>query len=70
MTRRDRLGIPLLDARQLIVDLRDLPLMVMATPADLHNAAAAKEVLSPLHLMHPEIADVWADSAYAGKLVD
>jgi transposase len=44
--------------------------MVMVTPADLHDAAAAKEVLFRLRLMHPEITIVWADSAYAGKLVD
>ena len=46
-----------------------LPLMVMVTPADLHDSAAAKEVLFRLRLMHPEITIVWADSAYAGKLV-
>lgn len=52
------------------MDTRGLPLMVMVTPADLHDAAAAKEVLFRLRLMHPEITIVWADSAYAGKLVD
>ncbi|MEU5241784.1 transposase [Streptomyces lydicus] len=51
-------------------DTRGLPLMVMVTPADLHDAAAAKEVLFRLRLMHPQITIVWADSAYAGKLVD
>ncbi|MFI0811860.1 IS5 family transposase [Streptomyces echinatus] len=56
--------------RHLVVDTRGLPLMVMVTPADLHDAAAAKEVLFRLRLMHPEITTVWADSAYAGKLVD
>lgn len=55
--------------RHLVVDTRGLPLMVMVTPADLHDAAA-KEVLFRLRLMHPEITIVWADSAYAGKLVD
>lgn len=44
--------------------------MVMVTPAGLHDAAAAKEVLFRLRLMHPEITIVWADSASAGKLVD
>ena len=29
--------------------------MVMVTPADLHDAAAAKEVLFRLRLIHPEI---------------
>lgn len=56
--------------RHLVVDTRGLPLLVMVTPADLHDAAAAKEVLFRLRLMHPEITIVWADSAYAGKLVD
>ncbi|MFF3350961.1 IS5 family transposase [Streptomyces sp. NPDC002779] len=55
--------------RHLVVDTRGLPLMVMVTPADLHDSAAAKEVLFRLRLMHPEITIVWADSAYAGKLV-
>jgi transposase len=55
--------------RHLVVDTRGLPLMVMVTPADLHDSVAAKEVLFGLRLMHPEIAIVWADRAYAGKLV-
>ncbi len=41
----------------------------MVTPADLHDSHAAKKVLFRLRLMHPEITIVWADSAYAGKLV-
>lgn len=56
--------------RHLVVDTPGLPLMVIVTPADLHDAAAAKEVLFCLCLMHPEIAIVWADSVYAGELVD
>ncbi|MFI8393152.1 IS5 family transposase, partial [Streptomyces sp. NPDC085540] len=53
--------------RHMVVDTRGLPLLVMVTPADLHDSHAAKEVL--LRLMHPEITIVWTDSAYAGKLV-
>lgn len=53
--------------RHLVVDTRGLPLMVMVTPADLHDSAAAKEVL--FRLMHSEITIVWADRAYAGKLI-
>ncbi|MDH6629852.1 transposase [Streptomyces sp. LBL] len=56
--------------RHLVVDTRGLPLMIMVTPADLHDAAAAKQVLFRLRRMHPEITIVWADSAYAGKFVD
>lgn len=55
--------------RHLVVDTRGLPLFVMVTPADLHDSAAAKEVLFRLRLMHPEITLVRADRAYAGKLV-
>lgn len=55
--------------RHLVVDTRGLPLLVMVTPADLADRDAAKEVLFRLRLMHPEITIVWADSAYAGKLV-
>ncbi|WP_097977623.1 IS5 family transposase [Streptomyces sp. gb14] len=55
--------------RHLVVDTRGLPLFVMVTPADLHDSAAAKEVLFRLRLTHPEITIVWADRAYAGKLV-
>lgn len=44
--------------------------MVMVTPADLHDAAAAKEVLFRFRLMHPAITIVWADSVYVGKLGD
>ncbi len=42
----------------------------MVTPADMTDRDAAKEVLFRLRLMHPEITIVWADSAYAGQLVD
>ncbi|MFF4085244.1 IS5 family transposase [Streptomyces sp. NPDC001777] len=55
--------------RHVVVDTKGLPLMVMVTPADLHDSAAAKEVLFRLRLTHPEITLVWADRAYAGKLV-
>lgn len=55
--------------RHMVVDTKGLPLMVMVTPADLHDSAAAKEVLFRLRLTHPEITLAWADSAYAGKLV-
>lgn len=56
--------------RHLVVDTKGLPLFVMVTPADMTDRDAAKEVLFRLRLMHPEITIVWADSAYAGQLVD
>ncbi|GAA2428110.1 hypothetical protein GCM10010255_83630 [Streptomyces coeruleofuscus] len=36
--------------RHLVVDTRGLPLMVILTPADLYDAAAAREVLFRLRL--------------------
>jgi hypothetical protein len=56
--------------RHLVVDTRGLPFMIMVTPVDLHDAAAAKQVLFRMRRMHPETTIVWAHSAYAGKLVD
>ena len=44
--------------------------MVMVTAADVTDRDAAKELFFRLALTHPEIAIIWADSAYAGKLVD
>ncbi len=56
--------------RHVVVDNNGLPLFVLVTRADLQDRDAAKEVLFRLRLMHPEITIVWADSAYAGQLVD
>lgn len=56
--------------RHLVVDIRGLPLLVMVTPADLTDRDVVKEVLFRLRLMHPQITVVWADSPYAGQLVD
>ncbi|MFD8229943.1 transposase, partial [Streptomyces massasporeus] len=55
--------------RHLVVGARGLPLMVMVTPADLHDLAPAEAVLFRLRPMHPDVTLVWADRAYAGKLV-
>ncbi|MGW2600013.1 IS5 family transposase [Streptomyces klenkii] len=56
--------------RHLVVDTRGLPLLVMVTPANVSDRDAGREVLFRLRLMHPELTVVWADSAYAGGLVD
>lgn len=48
--------------------MKGLLLFVMVTPADTHDAVAAREVLLRLRLMHPQIAVVWADSIYGGTL--
>jgi transposase len=55
--------------RHLICDNRGLVLLVMVTTAGVHDSVVAKELLFRLALTHPEIAIVWADSAYGGKLV-
>ncbi|WP_369386246.1 transposase [Streptomyces sp. CG1] len=55
--------------RHLICDNRGLVLLVMVTAANVTDRDAAKELLFRLALTHPEISIVWADSAYAGKLV-
>ncbi|GHE51177.1 hypothetical protein GCM10017771_73300 [Streptomyces capitiformicae] len=50
--------------------MKVLLLFVMVTPADNHDAVAAKEVFLRVRLMHPQIAVVWADSFYGGTLAD
>ncbi|KQV94281.1 transposase [Streptomyces sp. Root369] len=53
------------------MDTKGLPLLVIVTPADIQNRDAGREVLFRLRLLlHPELTVVWADSAYAGQLVD
>jgi transposase len=56
--------------RHIVCDMKGLLLFVMVTPADTHDAVAAKEVLLRVRLMHPQIAVVWADSIYGGTLTD
>ncbi|MGW0819107.1 IS5 family transposase [Streptomyces viridiviolaceus] len=56
--------------RHLAVDLRGTPVMMMVTPASLHDAHAVKDFLFRLRLMHPEVTLTWAASAYGGKLID
>lgn len=55
--------------RHLAVDTRGLPVMMMVTPASVHDAHAARDFLFRLRLAHPEVTLVWADSAYGGELV-
>lgn len=55
--------------RQLVCGNRGLVLLVMVAAANVTDRDAAKELLFRLVLTHPEIAIVWTDSAYAGKLV-
>jgi transposase len=55
--------------RHFAVDTKGFPVMIMVTPADMQDRDAARELLWRLRLMHPQITQVWADSAYAGQLV-
>ncbi|MEU7162430.1 transposase [Streptomyces chrestomyceticus] len=51
--------------RHLICDLRGLALLVWVTPADVQDSLVARDMLVRLALLHPEVAMVWADAAYA-----
>lgn len=52
------------------VDTKGLVALVLVTSADVPDRDAAKDLLARLKLTHPEIVQVWADSGYAGQLVD
>lgn len=55
--------------RHLVTDPDGLPMAVMVTPANMHDAHAAREVLFRLRLTHPELTMAWADHAYGGTLI-
>ncbi|WP_369174918.1 IS5 family transposase [Streptomyces sp. R28] len=55
--------------RHVAVDTKGFPVMIMVTPADMQDRDAARELLWRLRLTHPQITQVWADSAYVGQLV-
>jgi hypothetical protein len=55
--------------RHVAVDTKGFPVMITVTPADMQDRDAARELLWRLRLTHPQITQVWADSAYAGQLV-
>ncbi|MFD6286326.1 IS5 family transposase [Streptomyces sp. NPDC060205] len=52
--------------RHLLTETHGLPLDVMVTSAGLHDSNPAKELLLRARRRHPELAIVWADSAYRG----
>ncbi|WP_078987538.1 transposase [Streptomyces sp. XY332] len=56
--------------RHIAVDTLGLPVMITVTPADMTDRDAARELLRRLRVMQPQITQVWADSAYAGQLVN
>ena len=52
--------------RHLLAETHGLPLDIMVTSAGLHDSKPAKELLIRARRRHPELAIVWADSAYRG----
>lgn len=56
--------------RHIVVDTQGLLLAVAVTPANRHDATAARELLKLAARRFPRIARVWADTSYQGKLVD
>lgn len=43
---------------------------VKVTPANITDRDAARDLLPPLLTAHPQITQMWADSAYSGQLVE
>ncbi|MGV9249661.1 transposase [Streptomyces sp. NPDC003710] len=52
------------------VDTKGLSVMIIITPAGMTDRDAARKMPFRLPLTHPQLTQVWADSAYAGRLVD
>ena len=56
--------------RHIVVDTMGLLLAVVVHPADIQDRDGAKLVLSKLLGRFPRLYLIWADSAYAGQLVN
>lgn len=56
--------------RHIAVGTLGLPVMITVTPADTTDRDVARELLWRLRVMQPRISQVWADSAYAGQLIN
>ncbi len=56
--------------RHIVVDTMGLLLAVVVHPADIQDRDGAKLVLSKLLGRFPRLKLIWADAAYAGRLVD
>ena len=56
--------------RHLVVDTQGLPLGVWVYPADISDAAAARDILPLVKGHTPRLRHIWADQAYGGALVD
>ncbi|MEU8965881.1 transposase [Streptomyces sp. NPDC048491] len=55
--------------RHIAVDTLGLPVMITVTPADARDEIMARDLLWRLRLAHPQITQIWADSAYARDLL-
>ncbi|WP_319599930.1 IS5 family transposase [Streptomyces sp. ID01-9D] len=55
--------------RHIVVDTLGLPVMITVTPAGVRDEIIARDILWRLRLTHPQITQVWADSAYARELL-
>lgn len=55
--------------RYIVVDTLGLPVMITVTPAGVRDEIIARDLLWRLRLTHPQITQVWADSAYARELL-
>ncbi len=55
--------------RHIVVDTQGLLLAVTVHPADIQDRDGAKLVLQRLLGRFPRLEHIWADGAYAGKLV-
>ncbi|WP_353938344.1 IS5 family transposase [Streptomyces ficellus] len=55
--------------RHIVVDTLGLPVMITVTPGDARDEIIARDLLWRLRLTHPQITQVWADSAYSRDLL-
>ncbi|GHE75731.1 hypothetical protein GCM10018785_50070 [Streptomyces longispororuber] len=52
-----------------MVDTLGLPVMITVTAADVRDEIIARDLFWRLRLTHPQITQVWADTAYARDLL-
>ena len=55
--------------RHILVDVLGLVLVVLVLPANIQDRDGGRLALSAMHAAYPTVTKVWADGAYAGKLI-
>ena len=55
--------------RHILVDVLGLVLVVLVLAADVQDRDGGQLALSTMHAAYPTVTKVWADGAYAGKLI-